>query len=933
MRLKRFLLLFGASLFIVAVLVVCLAPFAVPLGLRWWASRLAGREGLQIEFGNIEAPFLHPVVIHDVRIASTPRTAFLTTGAATRLEIDLNLWAIFDRSRGPLLRSFTADSITLDIRRNPQSVAPPQQFAGRFLENLLADNFKFSGVQLHVENGPTVVDVRDGIISGAQIEAGIFSASEITISSPWLQKSFPRLRGATSWQESRLTIGALSLMRGLDLDAVSIDLSRIGESRIGFEMSLDAFGGKIRASLSSEDHGDQRTWDAAGTASEISVAQMSDALDWTNRASGSLHACKFTFRGEATNLREATAALWAEVTGLTWRDRTADTVMLGVSLYNRQVQIEQLYIKQRHNELTLTGEAALPQRVADWLKPDFRGDISASINDLGDFARLFGATPSDFAGKIAVNGSLNAREKKLGGQLTFSGASLLLFRTPIESLNIKLGLKQSRLELTQFDFRHQKDSFAAQATIDLAGEHAYSGTLTTSIGEARDYAGLIPDALAAFRLAGGVNLDWKGAGSDAVSSGVFHLQGRGLHWPQSPIVPFEAEFEGDYTADKIFFRQFHLSNQHAGFNAFVTLAKDYFQLQSVRLDLNGKPKLQGNIFLPFSLSKLRATNDWLSALSDDPRFDVDLALDPIDLAELAAAVTTQPKMSGKAAGRIELYGAATALAGKSDVHLRDFVLGDDARLSADLETGLATKILSLKGTAIPSGSDLVEIEASIPWRIEKAASGFVLNNTGPFSATLNFPVIFLGKFPRYLSHGIFLDGILGGHLTISDSLKHPRVTGESHLVGGRLADGSSLGFGLTFGGQSATVDFLRLAQRGIDRFAHGEIEFIDLTGIAVKLLPNESILEATPLEAGDCVSAIQLSATTVAEPPQRLPINEIDFRGSLFDRAWTISLSGRIPDDPYQALRAPVARTFPFCREGDAPGKPLTLGLAPVAFP
>ena len=33
MRLKRFLLLFGASVFIIAVLVVCLAPFAVPVGL------------------------------------------------------------------------------------------------------------------------------------------------------------------------------------------------------------------------------------------------------------------------------------------------------------------------------------------------------------------------------------------------------------------------------------------------------------------------------------------------------------------------------------------------------------------------------------------------------------------------------------------------------------------------------------------------------------------------------------------------------------------------------------------------------------------------------------------------------------------------------------------------------------------------------------
>ena len=141
---------------------------------------------------------------------------------------------------------------------------------------------------------------------------------------------------------------------------------------------------------------------------------MSEALDFTDRAGGSLHACKFTFRGETTNLRQATATVWAEVTGLTWRDRTADMIIIGASLYNHQVQIEQVFVKQLNNQLTLTGESALPEKLSDWLNPDFRGDISASINDLGDFARLFGARPADFAGKIDIAGNVNAQDRKLG---------------------------------------------------------------------------------------------------------------------------------------------------------------------------------------------------------------------------------------------------------------------------------------------------------------------------------------------------------------------------------------------------------------------------------------------------------------------------------------------------------------------------------------
>ena len=175
----------------------------------------------------------------------------------------------------------------------------------------------------------------------------------------------------------------------------------------------------------------------------------------------------------------------------------------------------------------------------------------------------------------------------------------------------------------------------------------------------------MPEALQAFQFSGSLDLDWTGNGTEATHSGTFHARGHGLHPLESPVIPFEAEFEGDYSPDNIFFRQFNLSNQHAAFSAFVTVAKDYFQLQTLRLDLNGKPRLQGNIFLPLSLSKLRTQGNWLAALSDDPNFDLDLTLDPMDLAELAGAVTTQPKMSGQVSGSLEVHGTPASLEGKS----------------------------------------------------------------------------------------------------------------------------------------------------------------------------------------------------------------------------------------------------------------------------
>jgi hypothetical protein len=929
MRPRKILLLFCAVLLVASVLVVCLSPFIVAGGLRLWIARAARQGGLSIELGKIDAPLLRPVVIEKLRITSAPDAPFRVTIEAPRLELDLNLAAIFSRARGRLLRSSAAQIISVDIRRNAQAGAGSRHFGWRVIENLLADNFKFSGVQLHVENENTIVDLRDGVVSGAEIEAGNFTARELTVISPWLRKSFANLRGTTSWQDSRFTLGALTLTRGLDLDAISIDLAHIGDSRIDLEMTLDAFGGKLRARVSSDDHGDRRTWDAAGTATEISLAQMSDALDLTDRASGSLHASRFTFRGEMTNLREATATVWAEVTGLTWRDRTADTIMIGASLYNRQVQIEQLYVKQRNNQLTLTGEFALPQQFADFLKPDFRGDISASINELGDFARLFGGSASDFAGKVAINGSVNARERKLAGALTLSGDSLVLFRAPVESLNAKLTFKESRLTIEQFELKRKGDSFRGEGGIDLTGEHQYSGTFDSSVGEIADYAGLIPDPFARFPLGGGLELNWRGSGTSAAHSGTFHARGHGLRPLQFPAVPFEAEWEGDYAPGNIFFRQFHLSNPHADLSAFVTIAKDYFQLQTLRFELNGKPKLQGNVFVPLSLSQILAQKNWLVALGADPNFDLDVTLDPIDLAELAVAVTARPNLSGQAAGKIQIYGKPATLEVKSDLRMRDLVWENEARVSADLQGRLALGSLNAKASATFAGSDPLKLEATIPLQLEKRATDYAFKSDGPMFATLNFPAIFLGKLPRFISRGIFHGGILSGQLAISDSLGHPRILGDLQLIDGRFGVGASLSSLVTFGGQNATIAFAQLRQDRALLSARGEVDFHDLSGIALALFPSARLRDSTSLEPGDCITGIEFSA--IAVPAFASPlINRIDLRGSFSGPAWTVSLS----QEPEIPLPKPLTlpRTIPFCPPNGAPGKTLILTTAPPSF-
>jgi hypothetical protein len=923
MRRKRFLILFCGSLFAAALLAVVLAPFMVATGLRLWLARAARQQGLRIEMERIEAPFLRPAIIHKLRLSAATDALFQIDGAISRVEIDLNLAGIVTGSRRPL-GVLNAEGVALTIRRRVEPAAVSQRLAWPVLHNLLPDHFKLSGVQLHVENGSTIVDLRDGTLTGSQMESGVFTAKDVAIDSPWLRKSFSNLRGATSWQESRLVMGALSLMPGLDLDTITVDLANLGESRIGLEMHLDAFGGKVRARVSSDDRGNKRIWDLAGDGSGISLAQMSDTLEWSNRASGSIHAAKFTFRGEMSDLRNATASLWAEVSGLTWRDRTADTVMIGAALYNREVQVQQLYIKQRNNQLTLSGEFALPAKSADWIKPSFRGDISASLSDLGDFARLFGLSPSDFSGRLLIDGNVNAREEKLGGQLIVSGNSLVLFRSPIESVNVNLGVEDSRVSIAQFEFRQKEDFFRAQGEFALTGERPYNAAFQTSVADIADYAGFIAPWTGPLALGGTVSLDWTGSGGPVADSGTFHAHGRNLRLQGSSIQPFDAEFEADYSPETIFFRQFHLWNKRADLSGFVSVAPDYLHLQALRFSMDGRPRLEGSIFLPISLTKLRRDSSWLTAFSNDPTFDVDLTLDSIDLAELAAAVSKRDKMSGKAAGKIQLYGKPASFDGHSEFHLRDFVFENAPALGGYAEARLSAGQINFKAEIAATRSDLVKAEGSLALQLRKLETGNALTIDGPLAARLSFPSIFLARLPGYISRGLFTRGILTGNLTFSNSLRQPNIAGHANLIDAQFLRGFSLSTGLTFKGPTATIEFVQLKQDRAEVSASGEIDFHDLSGIALKIRPSTSLQEATSPALGDCVSGIEFSSGPLEVLSPKL-LSEVALNGSLFSRDWMIRLSNPGNEE--------TGRAFPFCSDDPSGGKTLTLHALPPVFP
>src|SRR5436190_84915 len=413
MPLRNRLSLATLLILLVVLLTIVFAPFAVSNGIRlwiWWAAR---QEGFVASIDKVDASFLRPVVIRQLHLKSVRDNAFRVDLTATDASVGLNFKHVLLHMRGRIIRNLSIRELRVELHRTNPNLRAITRRGWATLQRLLPENLSIANSEVRVENGPTLILLRRGVLSASETEAGRFSASEVMIASPWLRQTFSQLRGATHWETNRLTLGGLTLSRGLDLQSATADFSRLGKQRVGLQFEVDVFGGKIRGNISDEWRSQHSNWKIAGGASDISLGQTSDAFGFADRVDGLLHAANFTFRGNLAETDRVTASLWSELTGLTWRNRTAEAIMLGAAVYNRKIQLQQLYIRQRSNQFTLSGEAEFPTNSSGWLSPDFRGNISASINQLGDFVALFGANPDDFAGKITIEGALDTRADNL----------------------------------------------------------------------------------------------------------------------------------------------------------------------------------------------------------------------------------------------------------------------------------------------------------------------------------------------------------------------------------------------------------------------------------------------------------------------------------------------------------------------------------------
>src|ERR1700746_2605133 len=337
---RIFLIILG--IVAVALAAILLAPIAVSNGIRLWVGWFARQEGFVATIDRVDAPFLRPVAIRQLQLKSVRDDAVRVDVTVIDARVVLNLKHVLLHLSGRDIRSISVREFHAELHRTNLNVRVLSERGWATLHRLLPETLSIAKLETRVENGPSLILLRKPSLFASETEPGLFRAAELMITSPWLRQTFSQLRGATHWEGNRLTLAGLTLTHGLDLQSATVDLSRLANQRVGLQFDIDALGGKLRANISHEWHSRHSNWKIAGGAADISLAQISDALGFADPVNGLLHAGNFTFRGNLAEPDRVTASLWYELTGLSWRNRTAEAMMLGAAVYNRQIQLQQL---------------------------------------------------------------------------------------------------------------------------------------------------------------------------------------------------------------------------------------------------------------------------------------------------------------------------------------------------------------------------------------------------------------------------------------------------------------------------------------------------------------------------------------------------------------------------------------------------------------
>ena len=663
-------------LLLVIAALLLLIPGVFRFALRQLIALEGWRHGVEVQIGRVEGSLYEPVVLLRSQWTFHSRAGCLTRFEVTRAEAEFS-WQEF--RPGHLQRWFrrlSLDGVTGKVQLPPVSpVGSPlrPEDEGKRAWYPAPTRVEAQGVDLLIQSESDFVRVLESRFLISEQQAGFIDIGHLVVQQPILTRTFHNIHGATALQDGRVQIADLQLDPAVQVRSVSADVREIARGRLDLDLQIDAFGGRIHAQAETIPHERGTELEAGGNFNQIAIAPLAGFLGITDAAGGQIKEGNFSFRGSPRDFFGSAVKLRLEAVNFQWESRQWDSLTLGATLLDRRVQIPELELHQGHNELSLSGDVAVPNGRRPWWQSDFNFKIAARIENLTELSALLLPDFRYAAGRMRIDGSGGSKDQQYFGALIVSGSDLTWRSAPIQELRAALRLAGKELQVANLDLLNKDDYLLGQGVINLEDGHLYRGELRASVEDLATYAAILQQPLVPASLAGGASLRWMGEGSAKGQSGRFTARLRHLR-PLTPAAsrlhPVDAELEGSYAPASLQFSKLNIADESCALTAQADIRARSVNFSSLKLTHGADVWLEGQALLP-----LDVWDAWpqakLPKLAEESLAKVHLKAAGLALGTAARLTGWNWPLGGAVDGEIEASGTLGHLQTSGQVALRE----------------------------------------------------------------------------------------------------------------------------------------------------------------------------------------------------------------------------------------------------------------------
>ena len=491
------------------------------------------------------------------------------------------------------------------------------------------------------------------------------------------------------------------------------------------------------------------------------------------------------------------------LTGIRYRDYTADSVEASINGSDDLVGVDRLILRRNQNELSVRGRYRLPEQIGKVASQPVQFDVALNATEAGDF--FVADSPSKVSGPLQMTGHIERKQAAIDGQVSLTGSNLKMRDLIVQRLSAQSSIANNVIHLDECSATlNNTDYVNASGTLNLQPPQHYTGKASASVLN----LAVMEPLLRAFgnqsQLAGSFKLDWEGSGDAKAVKNTGNLKLVLEKARYGNLQRLQANIDASYSPDGLDIPTIFFATTNMDFNAIARTKGDTLEIDRIQLNQVVAPQPQragrrgtpgeaalpqqrtnyayGYVSIPFVWRNLGTKS---AIIPSSGKVSAIVQSENLDLKRLAQDLGIQSTISGVVNARLDGDGTIADLKTRLDVQVRD--LRDEQwqkmePATFELSAQTAQNRLTASGKLQQPRIQPLEINASMPFDVAKIIQSRGFPDDTPITAKARLPrssVNFVRQFVPDLQQ---LDGDLGLDVDVSGTFGHPVLSGAGDMT-------------------------------------------------------------------------------------------------------------------------------------------------------